>query len=88
MKVLIDTNVLLLIANEHDPKVAIAEAALSSLRREGARLYIVPQVIYEFWTAATKTISAKGHSTSTNETAGSCRSFFEISSFVDDPLAV
>ncbi len=42
------------------PLHPVALAAIDGLRRQGHQLVIVPQVVYEFWAVATRTIEANG----------------------------
>lgn len=60
MKVLVDTNVLLRIAQLTSPDRPSARSALVALTNVDAELCVVPQVIYEFWVAATRPLSANG----------------------------
>lgn len=60
MNVLIDTNLLLRIAQVASPDHQTAKAAILSLVQAGATLCIVPQVIYEFWVAATRPLNVNG----------------------------
>ena len=54
MKVLLDTNLLVRLASGDDPNHAIARDAISTLRARGDEVFVVPQNIYEFWTAVTR----------------------------------
>ena len=61
MRVLIDTNVLLRLANAaQDPSFAIAESAIENLRYQGHTPTIVPQNLYEFWAVATRPQAENG----------------------------
>lgn len=60
MSLLVDTNVLLRAAQANSPDHAVAKATLATLRRRGTELCVVPQVIYEFWVAATRPQTANG----------------------------
>jgi predicted nucleic acid-binding protein len=57
---LVDTNVLLRAAQKQHPQHEAALAALNGAKGRGDRLYIVPQVLYEFWVVATRPIEANG----------------------------
>ena len=88
MSVLIDTNVLMRIANADDPAATTAETAASNLRDDGESLFIVPQVLYEFWTAATKTTAANGLGMRTGEAADHIERFRQLFALLDDTPAV
>ncbi len=60
MSVLVDTNVLLRVAQVASVHHAAAKAALLLLAERGIELCLVPQVIYEFWVAATRPIENNG----------------------------
>ncbi len=60
MQILIDTNVILRFVEPADPLHSVTLTALDSLRHQGHQLVIVPQIIYEFWAVATRTIEANG----------------------------
>ena len=52
--ILLDTNVLGRITDSADPQCAIARKAIHSRLSKRERLIVVPQNLYEFWTAATR----------------------------------
>lgn len=60
MDLLVDTNVLLRAAQKQHPQHEAALAALNGAKGRGDRLYIVPQVLYEFWVVATRPVEANG----------------------------
>lgn len=60
MSVLIDTNVLLRLAQPSSAHHATARTALVALEAAGIELCLVPQVIYEYWAVATRPITANG----------------------------
>jgi predicted nucleic acid-binding protein len=60
MPVLLDTNILVRLANPRSLQAAIAERALNALCTSGEELRIVPQNLVEFWAVATRPISANG----------------------------
>ena len=60
MTILLDTNVLMRLSDIDDAKRVLAVEAIDTARTRGAPLHIVPQTIYEFWTAATRTRAANG----------------------------
>lgn len=61
MKILLDTNILTRLAHgEEDPDYAAAENCLEILRTRGHVLCLVPQILYEFWSVATRPLDANG----------------------------
>lgn len=60
MRALLDTNVLLRIADAGHPLHPVAGNAVRALADAGHTLTIVPQVLYEFWAVATRTAAANG----------------------------
>ena len=69
MRVLLDTNVLLrAVEPRHVHHVASAQA-IDAMRKAGHELVIVPQVIYEFWSVATRPIENNGLGMSSGEAA-------------------
>ena len=60
MDVLVDTNLLLRIADRPDPQRPVAGTALRTMRSRGDRLLLVPQVAAEFWAVATRPVKVRG----------------------------
>jgi predicted nucleic acid-binding protein len=60
MSILVDTNVLLRVAQAEHPDHAVAISALVALREKETELCLVPQVIYEYWVVATRPVAANG----------------------------
>jgi predicted nucleic acid-binding protein len=58
--ILVDTNFLLRHTRTADPFYATVDAAVVALQARGEVLCVVPQVVYEFWAAATRPQSANG----------------------------
>ena len=54
MLTVIDTNVLIRLANADDPQHEVANEAVTSLAASGHELRLVPQSVYEFWVVATR----------------------------------
>jgi predicted nucleic acid-binding protein len=54
MRVLVDANILLRLANAADPQHASAVGATDNLHQKGEDLCVVPQNFYEFWSVATR----------------------------------
>jgi len=57
---LLDTNLLLRWANLLDPARPLALAALQKLRQQGVVLHTTPQNYIEFWSNATRPVTANG----------------------------
>jgi predicted nucleic acid-binding protein len=60
MKVLVDANVLLRLVQPSSPQHADAVSAIVLLRQSDGDLYLVPQVLYEYWVVATRPIAVNG----------------------------
>ncbi len=57
---LVDTNILLRLAETNSPMNAIARRSVVTLKQQGLELHIAPQNIIEFWVVATRPISSNG----------------------------
>lgn len=60
MRILVDTNVLARVVHKNHPQTPTADAALSALWTAGHELRIVPQVLYEYWSVATRPTEQNG----------------------------
>jgi predicted nucleic acid-binding protein len=60
MTVLLDTNILTRLADSKSTQSAVAAASVSVLLNRGDDVHIVPQNLYEFWTVATRPLTANG----------------------------
>jgi predicted nucleic acid-binding protein len=60
MQVLVDTNVVLRLAEPHHPQYAQAWVATRALIQRNHELCLVPQVHYEFWVVATRPTQQNG----------------------------
>lgn len=60
MRLLVDTNILLRIAQPDSPAAAVALNGIDDLGRSGFRCCIVPQVLYEYWVVCTRPIEQNG----------------------------
>ena len=82
MTVLVDTNILLRLAQPTHPMHATSQAAVSALQARGETLRTVPQNLYEFWAAATRPVtSANGLGLTTPECqteVARIKSFFPV----------
>lgn len=54
MRVLVDTNILIRLAEPADPDHKTAVAAAAAVRAQGHELCLVPQNLYEFWAVSTR----------------------------------
>jgi predicted nucleic acid-binding protein len=68
MAYLIDTNILVRLANAADPNHAVAAHAVLELHRRGEVLHITPQVLIEFRNVATRPQAMNGLGLSTTDT--------------------
>ena len=60
MLILVDTNILLRLVEPSHSQHQLAAESLQSIREFGYRPVIVPQVVYEFWSVATRPQAANG----------------------------
>lgn len=60
MACLLDTSILVRLANGGDPRHAVAVRAVLELHRRGEVLHITPQVMVEFRNVATRPLAANG----------------------------
>ena len=60
MKVLIDTNLLTRMAVTSDPQHAIAVQAILMLDQADCDICLIPQVLYEYWSVATRPADVNG----------------------------
>lgn len=67
MAVLLDTNILLRLAQPQHPNAAVAARALRALRSRNESLHIAQQNIVEFWAVVTRPIYANGLGYSTQQ---------------------
>ena len=84
MRVLLDTNVLMRLTNEDDPQRPTAKKAVEILESAGGELFIVPQNVYEYWTAATRVAGQNGFGMTPEEAIERIESFAEVFTLLDD----
>jgi len=60
MRILLDTNLLVRLAEIGTPQNIDARSAITSLQNLGHELCVVPQVIYEYWVVATRPTAFNG----------------------------
>jgi len=59
-RVLLDTNILIFLASPTSPRHALSQRAVERLIRHGAQPVFSAQVVYEFWSVATRPAAANG----------------------------
>jgi predicted nucleic acid-binding protein len=69
MAVLLDTNILLRLAQPHHPNAPVAARVLRALRAGNETLHITQQNIVDYWAVATRPIEANGLGFSTEQAA-------------------
>jgi len=60
MAILLDTNILLRLAQPHHPNASVAGRALRALRTSNQALHITQQNLVEFWAVTTRPVDANG----------------------------
>jgi predicted nucleic acid-binding protein len=75
MSILIDTNILVRLANTGDQQHNVATSSIVELHRRGEILYITPQVLIEFRNTATRPKSLNGAGLSITEAENHAASF-------------
>jgi predicted nucleic acid-binding protein len=88
MSYLVDTNVLLRLAQKNHPMRPDARRALVTLRRQGEELCIIPQNIIEFWSAVTRPLVDNGLGLSVDEAAREIRKLKRIFKLQPDSQAI
>jgi predicted nucleic acid-binding protein len=69
MRVLVDTNILIRLAEPADPDHKTAVDAASALRAQGHEPCLAPQNLYEFWVVSTRPATQNGRGKSPDEVA-------------------
>jgi predicted nucleic acid-binding protein len=72
---LIDTSVLVRLANKADARYAAADRAVTELHRRGETMHITPQVLVEFWNVATRPVTVNGLGLSVVDTEAEAAGF-------------
>lgn len=60
MRILVDTNILVRLANPADPQRDLAIAAIATIASQGHMLCLAPQSYYEYWVVATRPAAQNG----------------------------
>jgi predicted nucleic acid-binding protein len=66
MAYLPDTNIVLRLVNKNDPLHQVVLQAIEKLEQSGEQIAIVPQVLVEFWTVASRPTNVNGLGMSTD----------------------
>jgi predicted nucleic acid-binding protein len=88
MRVLLDTNVLLRCAEPAHRQHQTATGAIDALRRAAHDPVIVPQVLYEFWSVATRPIDNNGLGMSAAEAEAELTALRRLFRFLRDERAI
>jgi predicted nucleic acid-binding protein len=83
--ILLDTNVLARLTNDGHPHCPTARKAVHTLLRNGERLILCPQAIYEFWAVATRSKASNGLGLNADQAAQWAAFFRRRFLFVSDP---
>ena len=82
MKVLLDTNVLMRVTDQNDERHDQALAAIDAIDQLGHEPVLVPQTLYEFWTAATR--RQNGLNMSATDAGAYVDDYCDIFTVIDD----
>ena len=85
---LLDTNVLVRLANATDPEHDIAAGAVLELHQRGEVLHITPQVLIEFRNVATRPVAANGLGLSPMKAEAQADEFEAIFPLLPDTSAI
>lgn len=90
MRILLDANLLVHLANPVDPQRQRSIDAISALAFNGHKTVLTPQVLYEFWVVATRPVDANGLGMTADEADADLTEFasrFEVLSEADGTFA-
>jgi predicted nucleic acid-binding protein len=88
MSYLLDTNILLRLAQKDHPMHTDVLTAFSALRKQGVVLCIIPQNLIEFWAVATRPLASNGFGLTTSETAREIQKLKQIFVLCPDTPAI
>jgi predicted nucleic acid-binding protein len=88
MDYLVDTNILLRIANRNNPQHVVTRTAIRILRERNDRLYVTMQNVVEFWNVATRPIANNGFDLSIDEARQRLRVLERLFTLLTDDSAV
>ncbi|HKD36798.1 MAG TPA: PIN domain-containing protein [Pirellulales bacterium] len=81
MRILLDTNILVRLADVSSPHHEIASEAVDRIEADDHELCVVPQIAYEFWVVVTRPVSDNGlglSSVAAEESVESWKSIFTM----------
>jgi predicted nucleic acid-binding protein len=88
MRILLDTNILLRQAEPLHAHHVESAAATDALRSDGNQLVIVPQVLYEFWSVATRPVAQNGLAMTAAEARGELLAIQRLFRLLRDERAI
>ena len=88
MNILVDSNILLRLSHPASPQCQLALDSTAKLRSLGDTLCVVPQNLYEFWSAATRPIRVNGLGMSVAQVQQDVANIKNFFCFLDEPTAV
>ncbi len=75
---LLDTNILLRLANPEDDHHPVCDQVLQQLKSQGHQLCIAPQVLVEFWVVCTRPSDQNGYGWNPTETIHRIKGLLEL----------
>jgi predicted nucleic acid-binding protein len=88
MNYVLDSNILLRMAQDTHPMHAAATQATTTLIRQGETVHIIPQNLYEFWSVATREIKYNGLGLSVSAAQTELARLRSLFSFLPDTPAI
>lgn len=88
MSYVLDSNILLRMAQDTHPMHAEATKATTTLIRQGETVYIIPQNFYEFWSVATRDVQYNGLGLSVPDANAEINRLRTLFSFLPDSPAI
>lgn len=88
MNYVLDSNVLLRMAQDTHPMHAAATQATTTLIRQGDTIHVIPQNLYEFWSVATREIKYNGLGLSVGDAQNELARLRSLFSYLPDTPAV
>ncbi len=88
MNYVLDSNILLRMAQDSHPMHDEATQATTTLIRQGETLHIIPQNLYEFWSVATREINYNGLGLSISDAQNELARLRSLFSYLPDTPAV
>ena len=88
MNILVDSNILLRLSHPASTQYQLAFDSTTKLRGSGDTLCVVPQNLYEFWSAATRPIHVNGLGMSLAQVQRDIADIKNFFCFLDEPTTV